>query len=55
MHVCKIEVSFCRLGLERICGEAAARGSQENEREMKFLLDVMHQARCAEWAFMVCV
>ncbi|VDK51686.1 unnamed protein product [Anisakis simplex] len=42
-------------GLERICGEAAARGTQESEVELKFMLDLMYQAGCIDWTLLLCL
>ncbi|VDM36928.1 unnamed protein product [Toxocara canis] len=42
-------------GLERICGEAAARGTQESELELKFMLDLMYEAGCVDWTFLLCL
>uniref|UniRef100_A0A0N5AX60 Protein RIC1 homolog n=1 Tax=Syphacia muris TaxID=451379 RepID=A0A0N5AX60_9BILA len=42
-------------GLEPICGEAATRGLRESEVEMRYLLDIMYDACCAEWTFMLCL
>lgn len=40
-------------GFEKICGEVAARGSQESELELKYMLDVMYEAGCASWTLLV--
>lgn len=42
-------------GLERICGEAAARGTQESEVELKFMLELMYGAGCADWTLLLCL
>lgn len=42
-------------GLERICGEAAARGTQESEIELKFMLEMMYEAGCADWTLLLCL
>lgn len=41
------------LGFEKICGEVAARGSQESELELKYMLDIMYEAGCASWTLLV--
>lgn len=41
------------VGLEKICGESAARGSQKSELELKYMLDVMYEAGCASWTLLV--
>ncbi|EJW71558.1 hypothetical protein WUBG_17536, partial [Wuchereria bancrofti] len=40
-------------GFEKICGEVAARGSQESELELKYMLDIMYEAGCASWTLLV--
>ncbi|VDN58497.1 unnamed protein product [Dracunculus medinensis] len=42
-------------GLEKICGEVAARGSQESEIELKFMLDIMYETHCSDWTFLLCL
>ncbi|CAG9534420.1 unnamed protein product [Cercopithifilaria johnstoni] len=42
-------------GFEKICGEVAARGSQESELELKYMLDVMYEAGCASWTLLLCL
>ncbi|VDO53195.1 unnamed protein product [Onchocerca flexuosa] len=40
-------------GFEKICGEVAARGTQESELELKYMMDIMYEACCASWALLV--
>lgn len=35
-----------------MCGEMAARGTQESELELKYMLDVMYDADCVDWTFL---
>uniref|UniRef100_A0A915Q7R5 Protein RIC1 homolog n=1 Tax=Setaria digitata TaxID=48799 RepID=A0A915Q7R5_9BILA len=42
-------------GFEKICGEVAARGTQESELELKYMLDVMYEAGCASWTLLLCL
>ncbi|KAL3993953.1 RIC1 family protein [Acanthocheilonema viteae] len=42
-------------GFEKICGEVAARGSQESELELKYMLDVMYEAGYASWTLLLCL
>uniref|UniRef100_A0A0R3RI92 Protein RIC1 homolog n=1 Tax=Elaeophora elaphi TaxID=1147741 RepID=A0A0R3RI92_9BILA len=42
-------------GFEKICGEIAARGSQESELELKYMLDVMYESGCASWTLLLCL
>ncbi|KAK0393210.1 hypothetical protein QR680_000098 [Steinernema hermaphroditum] len=42
-------------GFERICGESTARGTEESESELVFMLDIFHGARYLEWTYLICV
>uniref|UniRef100_A0A1I7VEJ0 Protein RIC1 homolog n=1 Tax=Loa loa TaxID=7209 RepID=A0A1I7VEJ0_LOALO len=42
-------------GFEKICGEIAARGSQESELELKYMLDIMYEAGCVSWTLLLCL
>ncbi|OZC11803.1 hypothetical protein X798_00984, partial [Onchocerca flexuosa] len=42
-------------GFEKICGEVAARGTQESELELKYMMDIMYEACCASWALLLCL
>lgn len=37
-------------GLEQLCGEAASRGPQHHEAELRFLQQLMLEAACLEWS-----
>ncbi|MCP9261482.1 hypothetical protein DINM_004842 [Dirofilaria immitis] len=39
-------------GFEKICGEIAVRGTQENELELKYMLDIMYESSCASWTLL---
>uniref|UniRef100_A0A1I7ZIN4 Protein RIC1 homolog n=1 Tax=Steinernema glaseri TaxID=37863 RepID=A0A1I7ZIN4_9BILA len=42
-------------GFERICGESTARGGEESESELVFMLDIFHMAGYLEWTYLICV
>ncbi|KAM3719655.1 Guanine nucleotide exchange factor [Dirofilaria immitis] len=42
-------------GFEKICGEIAVRGTQENELELKYMLDIMYESSCASWTLLLCL
>ncbi|VDM97826.1 unnamed protein product [Thelazia callipaeda] len=42
-------------GFQKICGEIAARGTQESELELKYMLDMMYEAGYANWTFLLCL
>jgi hypothetical protein len=41
------------LGLERLCGERAARGPQESNAEALFMQQILDESGCIEWFFLV--
>ncbi|TMS40173.1 hypothetical protein L596_006586 [Steinernema carpocapsae] len=42
-------------GFERICGESTARGTEESESELVFMLDILYKAGYLEWTYLICV